>query len=93
MKKKVFRIIYLIFAILFVLSAITTTVLMLSFDKDYACPKFGHYILISVTDSNLSPKILKGSALLSDLEFGQAVTGDNAIITTKARMACNMRQG
>ncbi|MFA7673037.1 MAG: hypothetical protein WCY62_04200 [Clostridia bacterium] len=84
MKKKLFKIIYMIFAILFVLSAITTTVLMLSFDKDYACPRFGNYILVSISDSYLSPKIFKGSALLSDLEFEQADIGDHAIITTKS---------
>lgn len=84
MRKRFFRIIYMIFAILFVLSAVTTTVLMLAFDEDYACPKFGNYILVSVNDSYLSPKIQKGSALLSDLEFEQVNIGDYAIITTKS---------
>lgn len=82
-KRSFFKILYLIFSILFVLSSIMTTVLIISFDKDYASPKFGNFILVSVNDSELSPKVLKGSALLSDLKYDSIKMGDLVIITTK----------
>lgn len=82
-KSKFLKVLYIILSILFVLSSIMTTVLILSFDKDYASPKFGDLILVSVNDSELSPKVLKGSALLADLKYDQVQTGDYVIITSK----------
>lgn len=82
-KNKIFKITYLVLSILFVLSAITTTVLILSFDKGYASPKFGNNILVSINDSAMSPKILKGSALLASLDNTSVKPDDLVIIASK----------
>ncbi|HPY99154.1 MAG TPA: hypothetical protein PLZ06_08965 [Clostridia bacterium] len=83
-KKKIFKVLYMCISAIFIASAIITTVMILSFDMQYACPKFGNHILVSVNDSELSPKILKGSALLSDLKYDKVEKGDYVIITTKS---------
>jgi len=83
-KKKILKILYFILAAIFVSSAIITTTMILSFNKDYSCPKFGNYIIVSVNDSELSPKILKGSALISDLEYNEVNRGDYVIIASKS---------
>ena len=83
-RKKVFKILYIMLAVVFISSAVITTAMILSFDKQYACPKFGNYILVSVNDSELSPKVLKGSALLSDLKYEEAEIGDYVIIVSKS---------
>ncbi len=83
MRKKIFKILYIILVAIFVASAIVTTVMIFSFDKQYACPRFGSYILVSVNDSELSPKVLKGSALISDLDYNQAENGEYVIIAAK----------
>ncbi len=82
-KKKILKILYIILAVIFVSSAIVTTAMILSFDKDYSCPKFGNYIIVSVNNSELSPKVLKGSALISDLEYNEVNRGDYIVIASK----------
>ncbi|MFA5341150.1 MAG: hypothetical protein WC332_05150 [Clostridia bacterium] len=82
-RRKIFKIIYVLLATLFVASALITTAMILSFDKQYACPKFGNYLLISVNDSELSPKVLKGSALVSDIKYEEVKNGDYVIIAVK----------
>jgi hypothetical protein len=69
--------------VLFVTSAIITTLMILSFDKQYACPKFGNYIIVSVNDSELSPKVLKGNALIANLQYKEVQKGDYVIIAVK----------
>ncbi len=76
-------IIYLILAILFSITAVIAGILMFTFNKEYATPKFKNYILVSVKENDLFPAIVKGSALVTDLGYGQVKVGDHIVLLSR----------